>query len=475
MNKMIKGLLITALTLSANNAGAYTNKTYMQPRNQALVNLPLITTGFTERTGAKIEDRFGGNLEVVGFYGQNTNESETGAYFGVTNKATFDLKTGTMNAAKSGSLTVDPAYVLHLHTLVNDTVVATIKTAPETINYGADFVYHQDLAKIVKGLYLAVNLPVMHVENDMKMVVSGTDADVVTSVKAYFKGDVNTGYATEKLTKGKINGSRNATGIADIDVKIGYNFLKKETYHMGLNIGMSIPTGNEVTGEYMFEPVYGTKHFGLGGGLCADARIWGNANHNVKIDFKADYRYLLEATEKRTHGLIGRNKGEYYGVAAAGATTTTPLANISTLDTDVTPGSQVDGIVGLAYNKGGFNFGLGYNMYFREEESNTIKGAFDDAKYIVVARNHDIATTAIVTATAGHNDENTASNFVTKAKLDKAETPSQFTHSVYGGLNYAFKNWEYPVFFGLGGKYEFASKNSAIEGWQGWVKAGLSF
>lgn len=494
MNKSIKSLLIVALTLSAQNVGAYTNKTFMQPRNQALVNLPLIKTTWCERIGAKLEDRFGGNLEVVGFYGQNTNKSDTGKYFGVTEKNQFNLLTAA-NANTISASVLDPAYIIHwfnasAYTAAADGAGLTLKLDPESTHYGVDLAYHQDLSKIVNGLYLMVILPIQHVENDPKLSITELRAGAPISrdnLINYFKGiyeQTNAGAsnAQEKLQYGKINGKHSATGVADIDVTLGYNFLKKETYHMGINLGISIPTGKEPTGEYMFEPLYGSKHFGLGGGLHAGARIWGDEEHNFKLAFAANYRYLFQASEKRTLGLKDRNWGQYYLLNKAALVNTLllkPAANVLTQNVDVTPGSQLDGILGLAYNKGGFTVDLGYNMYFKESESVKIKDAWNETTYGIAARNWDHGT-AIGAGDAGLCDDNKALNaggYITKAdlKTSNAATDSQFTHSIYGGLGYAFKNWEYPLMLGLGGKYEFASKNSALEGWQGWIKAGLSF
>ncbi len=291
MNKVIKGLLVAALLVSA-NAGAYTNKTFLMPRNNALVNLPLEQTTWAERIHAPLEDRFGGNFQVVGFYGQNTNKSDTGKYFGITEKNDFKL-IATAAAIASSTADLDPAYILHNH---NATAAErlSVKLDPELINYGVDLAYYQDLSKIVNGLYLKVNLPIAHVETDPKLAVTEIAAEDEISranLVSFFKGNTYTQAAENAqnaLTKAKIDGKHSATGVADIDIMLGYNFLKKESYHIGLNIGISIPTGKEPTGDYMFEPIYGSKHFGLGGGLTAAARIWGDEDHNFKLNFAAN-------------------------------------------------------------------------------------------------------------------------------------------------------------------------------------------
>ena len=96
-------------------------------------------------------------------------------------------------------------------------------------------------------------------------------------------------------------------------------------------------------------------------------------------------------------------------------------------------------------------------------------------KYFVVARNKDL-NAATANIAAGDVDGN-AIVYVNNDSLDisTAETPSQCTHSIYGGLGYSFKEWDTPLMLGLGGKYEFASENSAIEQWGIWGKIGIGF
>ena len=42
-------------------------------------------------------------------------------------------------------------------------------------------------------------------------------------------------------------------------------------------------------------------------------------------------------------------------------------------------------------------------------------------------------------------------------------------------MSYTFKKWEVPMLMAIGGKYEFASENSALEQWSIWYKTGVTF
>ena len=326
-----------------------------------------------------------------------------------------------------------------------------------------------------------------------------------------------------QLTAGKINGKHSRAGVADIDIMVGYNFLKKETYHAGINIGLSIPAGNGSTGEYFFEPIYGTKHFGLGAGLEASARIWGCEDHNFKINFAANYRYLFQASEKRIPGMTHDNFGQYELLAQTNGLTgqtpivaidLTPAANLLNQKVNVTPGSQFDSIIGFAYNKRGFNVDLGYNLYLRESEAIKTRGStFAASTYGTASKGLIVGTTiplykAVGKTAVGNTIQvgsvtgsvyNGNTNFGTDiAQFDTttstgvppvattwiqdanrnssaASTPSQFSNAIYVGLGYVVKEWEYPLMFCIGGKYEFAAKNSVLEIWQIHAKIGVSF
>jgi hypothetical protein len=208
------------------------------------------------------------------------------------------------------------------------------------------------------------------------------------------------------------------------------------------------------------------------------------------------YRYLLKGNENRTLGVKYSDGstydwGQYMLLGQATPATSflatyrslIPAANVTTLRVDVTPGSQFDGILGATYNCGGFSFDLGYNLYFREAEKVKLDQHLPASTYFVAARN---LTTAIGTARAILNTDvdgagaaggSTNVWYVDDAHLDlkAAETPSQFTNSIYGGLGFQFREWEVPAMVGIGGKYEFANDNSALEQWSVWGKMGVSF
>lgn len=493
MNKILKGLLVAALAISA-NVQAHTNKTFLMPRSHG-VNLPMELATFNEVANRTSEDQFGGNFQATVFYNATADEDETGEYFGIKGKSTFNLQYGD---ATTPFVDLDAGLILHHkgNAAANPhTNYATLSLDPEQHAWGVRLDYYQNLDKLLKGLYFKVALPIVHVENDMELGVKGlsaTPADAAAdekTIKNYFKGayaptrDGDVGQVA--LTHAKIDGERDRTGVADIDLVLGYKFLNKENYHVALNLGLTIPTGNESEGEFVFEPMIGNcDHFGFGGGLDASARIWGDDCHNLKINVVANYRYLFENDEKRTLGIKGvtgvaGDWSQYYllgkvvspTAAKIDKTDFIPAANITTQNVDVTPGSQLDAIFALAYNNGGFCVDLGYNLFWKDEEDIDVKSDPFNSQYVIVKTDVKPDDGGDFTATNG------IGGVLTKANLDKsvAETPSQVTHKIYGSLGYIFREWECPVMFGLMGGYEFAGENSALEKWEIGGKIGVGF
>jgi hypothetical protein len=495
MNKMLKSLLVAALALSAAHVkadGSHTNKTYLNARAQG-VNAPMAWSTFGELVKHKGDDRFGASVAVTGFWQRSVDGKEQGSYFLANNKSTVDLQFANPTGAASTVADLDGGYVVHVRGAGAGLGAAlNVSLDPRQEVYGARLDYHQDLRKLLKGLYLHAELPVVHVENNVRLNVNSTNTGVAETVAEYFAGDVvNAGDASNKqeaLKYGKVNGKQSETGVADIDLSLGYNFVHTKKYSAGVAVALTVPTGNESKGVYLFEPIVGNgKHLGLGGDLHAGATVWSSGERDVRLCGALKYRYLFENKAVRTLGLKDRNLGQYLllgqtpnGAAGVAGAALVPAANVTTMSVDVTPGSQLEGAVSVAYNHGNFNFHLGYDMYFREAESLTRKGTLAANTFGIANRNFDTAAAfgnVLATSYDGATPATIAAGSLSNDSLDvaAAATPSQFTNSINGSAGYVFRQWDCPLMLGVGAQYEWANKNSALSTYGAWLKAGLGF
>ncbi len=535
MKNRIQILLAAALAISAtqNSAGTPTNKTFLQPRSQGVNLAAGKTAGWSNLVDRKAHDSFGGNVQATFFMSGSTEKDALAKYFLFNSKAVVALPraataTGTgggdnsyvtaaPNATSLGNTSdLDLGLLIHnFNTGALGTGVgvaqnttgpvastdAKLALAPEQKTIGVAFNYHQDLKCLLKGLYFSVEVPVANVENSMGLTATGAEnAELVK----FFQGNrnaiaANLQGAFVNLNKALISGcNRSETGVADVDLILGYKFLDKDSYHMAVNFGVTVPTGNTPDGTYAFDAIVGNAgHVALGVGLDTAFKVWHSEckNHSLKLNFAANYRYLLENDETRTLGLTNQNFGQYLllidRTKDANAQQLTPAANVTTLRVDVTPGSQLDGILSMNYNCHGFAFDLGYNLYYRDAEkvkvSSTGCGSsapqFPDNKWAIATRNADMddaGLTLPMTTTNNHGSLSMGSLYVNRTIDNKdldvasAQTPSLLSHKVFGGVGYWTKTWEVPVLVGVGAHYEWADAD-IVSTWGFNAKLGVGF
>lgn len=436
INHRMYRVLSFLLCMCTHVATAHYNKTFMQQRNHALNNLPMDYVTLKEREVARLEDRFGGILSAKSFIMNDVYSGAHTTYF-------------SMHDKPSVIISQDLLFSDIIHGLAVPAESCIIKLIPKMESYGFILGYHQDLSKVLPGLYLAIKLPIIHMESAIYPFISSNK-----DIASFFQGEVIVGSNQEPLRFGKIypglEDKKQSNGVADIDITVGYRFLQKDEYNAGFSFALVLPTHEqEHSCAYLLEPMVGSNHWGIGGGLDAQALIWGDEDHYLKISHATTYRYFFQAPEKRLLGLSDIPWGHYQTIITSNGNLA-PAANYLVKNVEVAKGSLIEMVLGLAYAYNGFTVDLGYNLYFAERE--TIKMHHPIPQYILAKDNstHDIDATA-------------------------AETPLQFTNSIYAGMGYTLSDFENPLSIGMGLKLEFASQNSALDNAQVWITLGWSF
>lgn len=500
MNMFSKKLIVALLATSFSYVSAHTNKNFLSVTRPQHASLLLDSALTRDLDNAEGHDRFGGNFLVSGYYSESNNGDALGRYFGINDKSAF--KAEWVDSASYKNVALDAGFLVHDTDSSNKAVStesAMINLSPKTISYGIEFVYAQDLSKIAQGLHIAIALPVERVENDMRLSITdptaatanATTATVVSSLQKYLSGNLEveangTGPVTAiankgsqlKLNKAIFGGNQGATGIADIDVVLGYDFVKTENWRFEMNLGLVIPTGNTATGTYIFEPLYGNGgHWELGFGTRVDGRLWHSRDQRINMHLGADYRYGFQADETRTVS-GAENWAQYALLGKVGTTIVSqqfvPAANYATKDISVTPNSALRGNIGLEYGNGGFLIGMAYAPAWKEKESISHGDLVTDNAYAVIAPEQDTSDgAALAVGVFGAHTGPGVTNAV--INNDVFARPSQLAHRVNFEVGYTFKEWEYPVTLGAGVNYEFASDNSVAETWGINFTAGIGF
>jgi len=196
------------------------------------------------------------------------------------------------------------------------------------------------------------------------------------------------------------NGSLSKTGVADLELVLGYNVVCTDNGYFGLNIRTAAPTGNHPCGEFLFEPIVGNGgSWQLGGGIDSHAVLWrGEHDNTLSFYLDANITHLFKACQKRCFDLCGKPNSRY--MLAQRLTTNTvglegdiipsdvvctdsnctlsdaqfanefsPVANLTMAKVKVSAAVQGDVALKFTYNNGnGFSWDLGYNFFGRSCE-----------------------------------------------------------------------------------------------------------
>jgi hypothetical protein len=395
---------------------------------------------------------------------------------------------------------------------------------PRVQRFVADFNFHLGLDEWKKGLYVMVNAPLAWEKWEMR--AKATDSagntnvsiagdfslagltDNLTSLSTALVGATNFGEKTEDLKWQKIqmdgkeaNSSKFA--LADVDVQLGYNFIRKEDAHFGIFANVVAPTGNEQDNSEFFAPKVGHKNWLLGGGFNGFKRLSDKDDSQFCIRAGAKANYAFKNKEKRTFDFKDFGKMSRYLLLKKFATALTydnalvMGPNVSTRDVDVKFDVMVDAFGQVEYRKDCYGFDLGYNFYYKAKEDISNASAASSTLYGVKGSNTVLATdllnksvadsssdaTIVKYATAyatGKNNFEKADNVNDNDKLDLVGNPSQYSHGVYGMAHYCWNENEWAPYIGLGAKGEFAGSNNAnkkgvLNIWSVMAQGGLTF
>ncbi|MCK4265237.1 hypothetical protein KAW80_02670 [Candidatus Babeliales bacterium] len=491
MKKSLQRVLTVVAVLSSVTsylmAGDVTSQTFFMPRSYAensekelaLHNYCLYHDMREDRDYVQPEDRSIIKMQNTYFYEGSTNEQDLARYFLLGNKTSLQVAELGVSLTATTDRDINPRWFGVQSS--SSQYKSTIAIRPDREAYGAIINTHHDMSKWVKGLWLGVLLPIVHVRHALDITETRTATfDTIHDAETSMINALNNSdwlFGKFKPT------SMSHTGLDDAQIKLGWNFWRKnEAKHWGLYLDALIPTGVRPSSEYVFEPTVGNVHWGLGAGTNLDWELttWKKAKVSVQLDAK--YRYLFSDTERRSFDLTNgpwtryltlRKLNEVGTALVAGVV---PGINYFTQDVKITPRSRVDLFTALHYKKSSLNVEAGYNLWWKDSEKISLDKTFDQSVGINfggTASTYSDATVGQVVPTA--DSSVTAVDPDTKFNLDSATHKSALTHKIFAGVGLTGKVFDAKGMIGLGGSYEFADRNTALEQWSVYGKTSLSF
>ena len=184
------------------------------------------------------------------------------------------------------------------------------------------------------------------------------------------------------------------TMLADIHTELGWNFVREEDKHLGINLRLVLPTGTKPNAQYLFEPQIGdSKHWQLGAGLTSSWITWRNKDNDDNycgFYFDANLLHMFKACQCRSFDFCCKPNSRYMllaemgdnedGLLAGDALATAvetpyqykksllPAINYTTLNLDVKIAVQADLMVKFSYVKDNWSWDIGYNLWARSGE-----------------------------------------------------------------------------------------------------------
>ncbi len=467
-------------------------------------------------------------VQIAVFGGKSGNKQDLRDYFlyngnnGLRMAETPSLQGGTANNEIGNSQELIGSD-FNIQTL-NGAQASTININPYQTVSGAALSIR---VPVLDKCWASLDIPVVHVKNNLDLTESFTSGSILAAAA----GNVGlispiTGAATvpvatmtqalnqQGMLYGKISGAQSKTGVADMTLKLGYDFVDQTDFYLSGYAGMVLPTGNRPQAVYMFEAIVGNnKHFGLNGGMYGQLSFENFGHNNLWLGWSLEGEYLFQNTQKRSFDLKGRpwsrymqvfqNEGmrqaEITAAGAIGNPIVTPFRTwgINSFTQDVKVHAGYNGSFNFNVNYVGdeWHTGLGFNTYVRQAESIKLKAAwnnqsvqiaglpiYDKAVYGAAATIAGATDTLRSVGVLGQPAEMFISNgtvpvYVLESDLDlgSAAHPAVYSQTVYATAGYYRDSNHYPQNFELGSSYEFGSCNTVLNRWTIWAKLQITF
>ncbi len=479
------------------------------------------------------DDGYHGAFQAVVFGSNSTNDKGLARYFFPFCKTDLIVEEANFGSTAGATATIplptssSPRDLLANHFNIftkNQNFKSHISIRPQQSIIGVGFQARKSFwmnEENNRGFYASLSFPIEKVRNNLKFqedIINNGGGPNVSRDNINNTG-VNLVPANmeEALTQpswnfGKITrGSLTKTGVADLELKFGYEWIQEDPFHLESYIGIKIPTGNKPTAEYLFEPIVGDgHHWGIMFGSNMGIQIYKDEakERSFRVEYAMHTQYLFGNTQCRSIDLVGKPWSRYIEVyrdedqAITASTLATQLAidyatagiNVLTIPLKVRPGYQHNMNTAAVFGAKALRLELGYNLYLRQAECVKLSCPWEESAAIKYGTGNgvtnpvrDITGNArleniVVNSTVGTGNRIALGdykyNYIKETDLDlnSASSPCLISHTVYGAVSYRFDDACYPTFVNLGGSYEFnKNTNAGIERWVMWGKIGFSY
>lgn len=440
---------------------------------------------------------YGAYVQAVPLGGRSTKPDKLARHFLPFDRTTLQVVEGTEFNPDTDQPTIiardiDPAEFNVV--TVNNAFRSTLSFRPRQQFVGAGFDYLQILTWDCSGVprwWGELSFVVKRVENNLHFCEKIEDASC-GSIGTGFFSSMTEAFDQPQWRFGKIiRRSLKKTGVDDLELKIGYNFINDTCLSMQAYLGGIFATGNRPHARFLFEPVVGNnKHFGILFGTDTMMNICASDCYSINYAINMTGRYLFRNQQCRSFDLKDKSWSKYmliYESATDALESSTgvgdrqrPGINRLTLKARVKPGfegTMTNALIGY-YNN--CSAEVGYNIYARQSEKVEPCSSISGIALADISGNG----TTNPARTINHQyilfaNQFTANNYHplsnTDIDRDSATAPAVLSHTIYAYAGYQWDTCWYPVNLGIGGSYEFTRENSILNKFIVWGKLIAAF
>lgn len=419
------------------------------------------------------------DISVRYAYTHSYDDKKLRAYFFPNNNSTlmFGDRDSASNPDKS-NVDIDYRFFISVDDTEDRTVTLTMK--PEQQVHYVEANYYKPFHIKNLPLFFMLHFPFISVSNQLKPSFTPQHFPLDENAHAladFFAGNFENTTAhhlqapLEALTFTR--NKKTSGGLGDVQIKIGWEAVKRTTLQAHVAAGILFPTSNKPKGKTLFEPMRGNNgHWGFTlHGECTK-KFWAEEMIGLEINVINDLLYLIQNTQTRTAGIKSLPWGHYALLGKNGATNKPllPAANILTGQVTIDPGIQINSAVTATLVNPYVNVGIGYSLFVKSEDSVRLKEEFPEATY-------GIASFGVDTS-AEFTQASTLNGYWLRAQdidLSTAQTPSQVIHGIHCAITKIIEQNNISWKINAGAQTSFTPQNSSPVGYTVWALLGLSF
>jgi len=443
-------------------ASQHTEKTFLMPQP---ISLPIGISDFSFVS----HDKGNGFVGATFFYRRDGGAGDLGTYFGRNGKNLVQIGSEQTDFQAANFIFTSNPAALKLR--------GSFRIRPKREVLGLFFNYSQKLPCKFDRFSVHFLIPFLQVRTSMRSrnydeVIDVVEGRIVDTL-SYFRGELWQDLPSRKqdrLRFAKIDCCANhiKNDIGDVDGSVAYLWLDHEKMRLEPFAGIVVPTGSKPKGEKVFEPLSG--HGGQWG-LLLGGRFSSQVEKNIELVGLCRIKHFFPNHQTRTLGFRSDDWGSvkawshYELLGESGKRGVFPAANVLTRSAKVGAVNLFDcsTACNIAVNKTKLSFG--YRYFSRGEESVSVD-CWPENRYALASNAYDPTTPFTIEPDPTPSIHDNAEGPIQKDMINAAvaQTPASITHKIHFFISRDIR----PSFFnvGAGFSYEWAEKNSALEGFE---------